>query len=461
MNNRERRRAYMKPEEEFITICEHNPVDYERLNELLNSGVDINREVSDWAIGDSILAGIILEHSCSDYDEDDECDGYCSECEYYIEPCISNGESLYNLIKFFVDNGFDVSKYGGECLENLCWPTYDEWALKAAKILLNNGADANYTDVDGHSLLSTIGTEASNWTIGAYDAANLMCAYYELVEAAIRGDDYNAINAFGECIGHKVRKIEKLMCEEDTEAVVNNTNCYNQLVIWCDDIPLYINKYPELYVNPLALNQCESKLDISEFFSEIIGLTVKSLYFVDEQNAILQFEESDVSLLLKYIDNNIDSKRYGRVEIVRPMDNDLIGKEVEDIIFNENQWWNNKEPYYEERTVILELEDYAYLIFAEGEDYGEHELRVLKIDSEAVQGRRRRAKVGDGNAVVKSWIVDDYRQPLGLILDTDEGYLYIEMVDHSSYMNVYLSDELSCSKLPDDKLKHIKFEYLY
>ena len=294
-------------EEEFIAICEHNPVDYDRLYELLNSGFDINAEYLKQIYDCNLLASII---------------------EHYSK---GPGAALYDLVKFFISNGFDVKKYGGECLAHLCWSMDNEWVLKIAELLLDNGADATYEE-DDETILDFCEWKWEVWYGGDYDVASIMLAYHQMIKAAIDGRDYHGIRGSEECIGHQIRKIEKLVSETSDNLIRDNVNCFDDIIIWCDDVPLYVVKPPTLYVNPLVTTSCDHKVDISECFSEIIGLTVKSQYFVSEETAILEFENSDVVLLINFAYNYESGRKIGCIEIARPCDSDTIGESINDII---------------------------------------------------------------------------------------------------------------------------------
>lgn len=152
-------------------------------------------------------------------------DKECNECEHFKPGQLNTGEELLKLVKFFIRNGFDVEKYGDECLASLCYSTGDKWVLRIAKELLDNGAIIS--DVDDNPDEGALGTASWNvgdWMTGAYANANLMSSYCALLYAAGKGEDYHGIGAFQECIGHKVRKVEKVI-HEKTPKIAYENNC--------------------------------------------------------------------------------------------------------------------------------------------------------------------------------------------------------------------------------------------
>ena len=58
------------------------------------------------------------------------------------------GEILVKAVKHFLENGYDVlaheGRNGGLALGALCWASYDQYILDAAKVLLDAGASIHF-----------------------------------------------------------------------------------------------------------------------------------------------------------------------------------------------------------------------------------------------------------------------------------------------------------------------------
>ena len=94
----------------FQHECEKYPLNVKLLEQLLDAGADINSLSNDPDEPKSILANVIEEYS------------FNFGCEHDRSLC--HGEALHELIRFFIDHGFDVQRFGAECLYELCFSTY-------------------------------------------------------------------------------------------------------------------------------------------------------------------------------------------------------------------------------------------------------------------------------------------------------------------------------------------------
>ena len=103
-------KKYYEKTTEFQRECEKYPLNVKQLEKLLDAGVDINSVSNDPDEPKSILANLIEEYSFN-FGCDHNRSLYC-------------GEALHELIRFFIDHGFDVQRFGAECLYELCFSTY-------------------------------------------------------------------------------------------------------------------------------------------------------------------------------------------------------------------------------------------------------------------------------------------------------------------------------------------------
>lgn len=211
-------------EEKFLAACMSSPPDYECMLKLLDDGFDINMEKNDPITGKSLLSQVLLDRNRY-YDDDIENKPY-----EYLE-----------ITKFFIANGFDVKRYGGDCLQQLEYSSADEFVLDIAELLLDYGADINdkCDDDDDKSLLECIAWHLGDWVVGDARFANRLNAYYEMVNAYEKGKDYHGIRCFEHCIGKTITSIEKIAFNEEEKLFnVNNRYAFSGgLIFWCDEVP--------------------------------------------------------------------------------------------------------------------------------------------------------------------------------------------------------------------------------
>ena len=131
----------------LVDACLKYPPDFQLINELLDSGIDLNmlpgKDRDDpCEKSETILSEIILNYSetrsrshCQGCEKD-----ICYGCSYHG----SDGQYIPHIVKLFLEHGFDCSAQdglvGAVCLQNLTWATYDKYILDAAKLLLKSGA---------------------------------------------------------------------------------------------------------------------------------------------------------------------------------------------------------------------------------------------------------------------------------------------------------------------------------
>ena len=400
-------KEFTEKERRFLDISQRLPIDYAALEALLKEGVDINAENPEENEDVSLLGGAISwfgAFAYCEFDGEAHCEGECDACSHYQPDRFETGKELLELVRFYIRNGFDVKKYGDECLSNLCYSTGDKWILPIAEELLDNGASVDDPDEEHNEgdAFGTVTWKLGDWMTGNYANGNLMSALCALEYAAAKGKDYHGFRAFDECIGHKVRKVEKLI-RPSTPSIARGNSRYNDdLVIWCDELPLYIRKIPELYVNPLAAKEAAETIDVSEEYEPIIGLTVRQPLFIDTTTALIRFDGSDVELLLYYISQPEKKDGFMYAKVVDRDCYTLPEGEVEKIYFEPSRVHLEKKTVFSERRIVLACQDSVYLLFAEWKDGDRCELRSLKVDRNICQGQLRMADIGratDGRSV--------------------------------------------------------------
>lgn len=434
------KKEFTEKERRFLDISQRLPIDYAALEALLKEGVDINAENPEENEDVSLLGGAISwfgAFAYCEFDGEAHCEEECDACAHYQPDRFETGKELLKLVRFYIRNGFDVEKYGDECLSNLCYSTGDKWILPIAEELLDNGAsvddpDEEYNEGDA---FGTVTWKLGDWMTGAYANGNLMSALCALEYAAAKGKNYHGFRAFDECIGHKVRKVEKLI-RSGTPSIARGSSRYNDdLIIWCGELPLYIRKIPELYVNPLAVKEASSTVDVSAEYEEIIGLPVRQLLFIDDTSALIRFDGSDVELLLYYISQPEKKDGFMYAKVVDGSCYTLPEGDVEKFYFQPGHNHSNKKTVFHERRIVLDCQDSVYLLFAEWKAGDVCELRCLKVDKNVCQGQLRMADIGkatdgcpirdeDGLLEELSYKVGSQRLQIGAFGDPEDSADY-------------------------------------
>lgn len=185
----------------LITLLKTYPPDLRRAKELIDDGIDINSE-STKDNGENMLSEIFLGYPWSAAEEAacDSCTTMdCDNCPRPAVPDDMDGRYLPEIIKLFLNSGFDVTRdggrVGGRCLLNLTWASYDKYILDATKLLLHAGVDPNVKPDDGGPIKSWALTKASlaEALDEDHECANLFRTMYEIMDAASKGEDYDSV----------------------------------------------------------------------------------------------------------------------------------------------------------------------------------------------------------------------------------------------------------------------------
>ena len=287
-------------ENELIEAGKEYPPNYTKMRELLAAGADINATSAKEKSDESLLSIIILG-----YPDDFGYPETCDNCEKDGEECAEcpenfwkdfNGRYLPELCEFFLRNGFNIhgsnDRFGGRCIMNLTWSSYDKYILDATKMLLDAGANPNYKYDDNETLLSWVATKASagRCVDEDHNLENLFETMYSILEAATENRNYDAIEYFSVAIGRKVERIE-MYCEPGQTPVFSmkepefqNENCFNgTIVLWCEGKALRINRWSDIMVDPvITQDNGKVKVDMGEYFCDYIGHELTAIRFNHE-----------------------------------------------------------------------------------------------------------------------------------------------------------------------------------
>lgn len=283
----------------LLDACIKYAPDFQLVKELLNSGIDLNmiseknrNEPQDK--NETILSEIILNYTES-LDR-----SYCQGCErdicYGCTRHGSDGQYLPEIVRLFLEYGFDCSAHGGLagaiCLQNLTWSTYDEYILDAAKLLLKAGARPDCIVCDfpeNETVLQWVAVKesAADCVDEDHSLSNLFYTLYEIMDASVKGEAFDGIQYFDHCVGKRLDRVHLCSDRNAMEGFFQmNTqrgsyeHCFrDQLIMWCENMPLCINGYTDAIIDPRVPEKMKDQIDVSEYFSDCIGHRITGFSF--------------------------------------------------------------------------------------------------------------------------------------------------------------------------------------
>lgn len=216
-----------------------------------------------------------------------------------------SGKYLPIIAQIFIDNGFNTKKYGADCIFALIFSTYDKYIIDAAKRLLHAGVSARKKTWE--MLLEGIGTEESYQHCCQRDLAceNIYYAFYELVEAAYKGTDFEGISSWQDCIGCKIDSIISFpKAEKSLEKITDCSYLVNDAVIFrSGGKVIVVEGRPNIYLKTSADRSSEQKPeDLSEELSIYIERTITNIQFSNRE-----YKRSDSIYAIPIIEIIFDS----------------------------------------------------------------------------------------------------------------------------------------------------------
>lgn len=281
----------------LIELFKSGAPDFETAKELINQGADLNAVGKD--DGENILSEILIGYHCTEsgdicHNECDDCEkDNCDECEFHINLNPNLGQSMCDIIRFFLDNGFNVTKnegcFGAQCLYALTLSTFDKYMIEATKILFGAGAVNRTVSLNPNESATPwnfIGTEGSfqGTCEGNHALANIFEAVYQIYLALDEGRPYQGIDSYEISVG---KRIIKVLAENNggksgfypinTDGFKKD-NCYtDNLYFVYDGGALVTTQYADFWTDTVIPDK--EIIDVSERFKEIIGETIKSFAF--------------------------------------------------------------------------------------------------------------------------------------------------------------------------------------
>lgn len=214
----------------------------------------------------------------------------CPFCEHFLIPNV--GESVIQIIRFFLNHGFDVKRNGGthgaQCLYALAMSSFDRGLINATKMLLDAGArDIPVADDEpDETPMEAIAAEGSFQDTCEHDhyLGNIYEATYQIYLALEEGRSYAGIDSFEVAIGKKILSVMAVGDNKDSIFTSINLptskhkNCfYRNLYMIFDGGYLVCTKTASYWVDTYPID--EKIIDVSEYLSPIIGHAIRKVTF--------------------------------------------------------------------------------------------------------------------------------------------------------------------------------------
>lgn len=283
----------------LITLFTSGAPDFKAAEKLIRQGADVNDQGDDKY--ENILSEILVGYWQSGIDwSKEECrtceTNYerCASCKHNINPHV--GTSMVEIIKFFLDHNFDVTrnggKHGAQCLSALALSSFGTEVIRATKMLLDAGA-RNIPVVDdepGETPMDAIRDEASfqNTSEGNLYLGNIFEAVYQIYVALEEGRPYTGIDSFEAAINKKVIRVmavgdkgTSIFTSVDLPTSKHKNCFYRNLYMMFDEGYLVCAKDASYWVDTAPIDK--NLVDVSSFFSLIVGHTIRQVTFGKNQ----------------------------------------------------------------------------------------------------------------------------------------------------------------------------------
>jgi len=252
----------------LIELFESDSPDFSIAEKLIQQGADVNNQ------------------------GDDKSENVLSEILYGYHSNSSGDMSLAKIISFFLDHGFDVARnegrHGAQCLCALTYSPFEREIIDATKVLLDAGAQNIPTEDDepDETPMSAIGTEQGFQSTGEgnHYLGNIYEAAYQIYVAMEEGRSYSGIESFDAAIGKNILRVMAVGDSIDSVFTTvdlptsKHKNCfYHNLYMIFEDGYLICTKYASYWVDTTPID--ERIVDVSEFFSRIIGCKICQVTF--------------------------------------------------------------------------------------------------------------------------------------------------------------------------------------
>ena len=250
---------FNEKEKKIIELIHNNNVDLNLISDLLKNGADVN--ASNGLTEDNYMGSLL------------------SEC---IFEALNNDIKVFDLIKCFVENGFDLNKYGSSIIGDLHASFEDEDLIDIIKYIL----DTATTKIDvNHGIgMFRIESEYLSDTFSEYDEkANLADTIAFMLEEYKYGNNYNEVYLYSKIIGQTVKDItidDSVKASNKNYMMIDLRNKDINTFIKCDKDTLCIYNSTTCYVNNNYSNMPGSNDPFIEYLkTSLIGSTITKIEF--------------------------------------------------------------------------------------------------------------------------------------------------------------------------------------
>ena len=239
--------AYSELDLQLIKACRQMPLDYGRIQSLIDAGANVNAE----ADGDPPQRCFEGNMMVSIFNDWPTMSAECEECEKGNDECeicpLNAKHEILRLTRLLVDNGLDRKHFGPSLAGTLHY-TYCPEEIPAMKLALA----AVFSDCreEFKKELDGIWTETSlHRCDGEYDVANTCYAEYRIYEALSEGKSIQGIDTWLPALGER---IENIICFGGPEEIRKENGftafdvpigllCCGRMLVVTDDIQILID----------------------------------------------------------------------------------------------------------------------------------------------------------------------------------------------------------------------------
>lgn len=297
-------RTFDSREDEFVDYACMIPPDFEKMEQLLDEGVDINAFSSSGGELEATLLSEVIENQYFCYldslysDEEDENfeedDPLYENSDEILWQKASvqhpeSAEHLMSVIDFFFNHGYDPSLFGGQfsavCIRALLYYSYEKTILPMTMRFLDFEISEEYRV----SLLEDIGRKESYAKLVDNDPLNenIFFTLYEMTLASFEGRNFHDIHFYDAAIGKRINRI-LLYGSLDSKRppfyseICDGETVHNRfdlpLILDCEGLPLYLEPQISLWVNPdIDLKNTNLLTDVSSSFKNLIGARINNI----------------------------------------------------------------------------------------------------------------------------------------------------------------------------------------
>lgn len=420
-----------------------------------------------WDAFDAVLNGLEDINAYDDQYEETILSEFIMSGNFY-----NRGTILADIVRHFLSCGYDVSANdglnGSLALHALCWSSYDQHILDAAKVLMNAGAPVNYRTRDDdpndepEGLLGSIGWRLSGaWTVDKdFEFANILEAYYTIAEASLAGKDYNTIDNYFSCIGTPLTSVSAVK-SGDTITLQNEGNISiftEPLIMWFGNKPLVVSCYTDLVVNPVYADDKKATLiDVTSSFSGLIGTTLNEVRYID--SSICYFEFNNGCRMIFASRDIGDRKRVGTFEIRAVSNNvDIEHLNIDCLCGINGRTFASTVTEYSEDALALFCGSDAYLLHVLPGTTDKYQMKLFPCCQELLTEYTRQYPLGHPASISCFY---EQSNLVAIRLNYANEFLYLNTTEYYE-IEVQLSDDLydplTCSTWYSDSGKHMEFQ---